>query len=289
MNDPFLEALGRELSAAGIRGSQRTRILDEYADHLSCDPNALLGKPSELARQFADELGTSRARRGAAVAFGALAVAGVLSVVSFATADLGPLKSAEQHPLARLAAAGLVIAAQVAFATGVLAGLRAFWRRGVHSLPRAEATVMLRRTCIALLAGIVSMVALAVMAVALHHTESSGWRTYTLIAAGAGILALLAAAPAALAAARLKPSTSGAAGDLFDDLGPLVPPILRGRPWRFALLFAAALFVLVTLQGVIASDPFDGLARGVVEACACLLGFAALGPYVGLWSLAPAG
>jgi Na+-transporting NADH:ubiquinone oxidoreductase subunit NqrB len=155
----------------------------------------------------------------------------------------------------------------------------------VHSLPRAEATVVLRRTCIALLAGLVSMVALAVMAVALRHTESAAWRTYTLIAAGAGILALLAAFPAALAATRLRPTGDGESGDLFDDLGPLAPPRLRGRPWRFALLVAGALFVLVTLQGVVVGDPFDGLARGAVEACACLLGFAALGPYVGLWSL----
>jgi hypothetical protein len=285
----FIEQLGDELRAAGVAGRQRERILAEYADHLSCDPAAQLGSPSELARQFADELGTSRARRSAAAAFGALALAGLLSVAAFASANLGPLKSAEQHPLARLAASVLVIAAQVAFATGVLAALRAFWRRGVHSLPRAEATVMLRRTCIALLAGLVSMVALAVMALALHHTESTAWRAYTLIASGAGILALLAASPAAFAAARLRPTTSGQAGDLFDDLGPLAPPVLRGRPWRFALVVAAALFALVTLQGVVVSDPFDGLARGVVEACACLLGFAALGPYVGLWSLrAPA-
>jgi hypothetical protein len=288
MNDPFLESLRRELSAAGIRASQRTRILDEYADHLACDPNALLGKPSELARQFADELGTSHARRGAAAAFGALAIAGLLSIGAFASANLGPLKSAEQHPLARLAAAVLVIAAQVAFATGMLAALRAFWRRGVHSLPRAEATVMLRRTCVALLAGLVSMVALAVMAIALHHTESTAWRTYALVAAGTGIVALLGAAPAALAAARLRPTAPGEAGDLFDDLGPFSPPVLRGRPWRFALLFAAALFAVVTLAGVVAGDPFDGIARGAVEACACLLGFAALGPYVGLWSPAAA-
>jgi hypothetical protein len=285
----FIEQLSDELRAAGVTGRRRERILAEYADHLSCDPAAQLGSPSELARQFADELGTSRARRSAAAVFGALALAGLLSVAAFASANLGPLKSAEQHPLARLAASVLVIAAQVAFATGVLAALRTFWRRGVHSLPRAEATVMLRRTCIALLAGLVSMVALAVMAVALRHTESTAWRTYTLIAAGAGILALLAASPTALAAVRLRPTAPGEAGDLFDDLGPLAPPVLRGRPWRFALVVAAALFVLVTLQGVVVSDPFDGLARGVVEACACLLGFAALGPYVGLWSLrAPA-
>jgi hypothetical protein len=164
MNDPFLEALRRELSAAGIRGSQRERILAEYEDHLACDPNALLGSPSELARQFADELGTSRARRAATSAFAALALAGGLTVGAFASANLGPLKSAEQHPLARAAAAVLVIAAQLAFATGVLAALRSFWRRRV------------------------------------------------------------------------------------------------------------------------ASDLFDGIARGVMEAAACLLGFAALGPYVGLWS-----
>jgi hypothetical protein len=285
----FLEQLGDELRAAGVPGRRRERIVAEYADHLSCDPAAQLGSPSELARQFADELGTSRARRGAGAAFGALAVVGALSIGSFASANLGPLKSAELHPLARVDAAVLVLAAQVAFATGVLAAVRAFWRRGADSLPRAEATVMLRRTSIALLAGLVSMIALAAMALALHHTESTAWRTYTLIAAGAGILALLAAAPAALAAARLRPTTPGESGDLFDDLGPLAPPPLRGHPWRFALLFAGALFVAVTLQGVVVSDPFDGIARGVLEAFACLLGFAALGPYVGLWSLrAPA-
>jgi hypothetical protein len=274
----FLKQLGDELRAAGVTGRRRERILAEYADHLSCDPAAQLGSPPELARQFVDELGTSRARRSAAAAFGALALAGLLSIGAFASANLGPLKSSEQHPLARLAASVLVLAAQVAFATGVLAALRAFWRRGVHSLPRAEATVVLRRTCIALLAGLVSMVALAVMAVALRHTESAAWRTYTLIAAGAAF-------PAALAATRLRPTGDGESGDLFDDLGPLAPPRLRGRPWRFALLVAGALFVLVTLQGVVVGDPFDGLARGAVEACACLLGFAALGPYVGLWSL----
>jgi hypothetical protein len=284
MNDSFLEALGRELSAAGIGGSHRERILAEYEDHLACDPNALLGSPSELARQFADELGTSRTRRGAAAAFGALALAGLLSIGAFASANLGPLKSAEQQPLARSAAAVLVIAAQVAFATGLLAALRSFWRRRSPSLARAEATIIVRRTGIALGAGLVSMIALAVMALALHHTESMAWRTYTVIAAGVGALAILAAASAALAAARLRPSTAGERGNLFDDLGRFAPAPLRGRPWRFALLFAAALFVVISLQGVIVSDPFDGMSRGILEAAACLIGFAALGPYVGLWS-----
>jgi MFS family permease len=284
MNDPFLEALGRELSAAGVRGSRRERILAEYEDHLACDPNALLGSPVELARQFADELGTSRTRRGAAAAFGALAIAGGLAIGAFASANLGPLKSAEQHPLARMAAAVLVIAAQVAFATGVLAALRSFWRRRSPSVARAEATIIVRRTAIALAAGLLSMVALAVMALALHHTETTAWRTYTVIAAGFGALAIIAAGPAALAAARMRPATPGERGDVFDDLGRFTPHALRGRPWRFALLVAAALFLAVSLQGIVVSDPFDGIARGVMEAAACLLGFAALGPYVGLWS-----
>ena len=54
MNDSFLPALDRELSAAGVRGRQHERILAEYGDHLACDPNAQLGSPVELARQFAD-------------------------------------------------------------------------------------------------------------------------------------------------------------------------------------------------------------------------------------------
>jgi hypothetical protein len=70
--------------------------------------------------------------------------------------------------------------------------------------------------------------------------------------------------------------------DLFDDLGGLVPPALRGRPWRFALAVAGALAVAIALAGVVQSDPFDGLARGLADGAACLAGFAVLGRYLGL-------
>jgi hypothetical protein len=279
----FLDELQRELAAAGVRGALRARIVAEFADHLRSDPAAQLGVPSELARQFADELGTARIRRGAAATFGGLTLAGLMFIAVFALANLGPLKSAEAHPLARLAAGVLVFAAQIAFATGMLAALRAFWRRRSHALPRAEATVIVRRTSIALGSGLVTMAALAVLALGLGHSESSGWRTFTLVAAAVGAAALLAVSPSVLRAARSLPAGRGERGDIFDDLGPLMPARLRGRPWVVALVVATALFAAVALQGAIASDPFDGLLRGLAEAVACLVGFAALGPYVGLW------
>jgi hypothetical protein len=68
-----IKELGRELAAVGIRGRRRDRILAEFADHLACDPQAQLGEPRDLARQFADELATDSARRAAFATFGALA------------------------------------------------------------------------------------------------------------------------------------------------------------------------------------------------------------------------
>jgi hypothetical protein len=62
--------LGRELAAVGIRGRERDRILAEFADHLACDPDAVLGDPRELARQFADDLATDTTRRAALWTFG---------------------------------------------------------------------------------------------------------------------------------------------------------------------------------------------------------------------------
>jgi hypothetical protein len=287
--DAYLDALSAELTTAGVRGRARGRILAEFADHLSCDPAAQLGAPAELAHEFADELGTARARRSAAATFLALALAGVLSVGAFLFASFGPLRTADSRPLAVLAGALLAIAGQVAFATGVLAGLRAFRRRLTPALPRAEATVIVRRTVIALSSGIVTMAALALLALAIGHAESSGWRIYALVAAGIGAIALLAVSPAVLAAARLRPTAPGDRGDIFDDLGPLAPAPLRGRPWRLALTVAAMLLLAAALQGVATSDPYDGVLRGLLEALACLTGFGLLGPYVGLWQPARAG
>jgi chromate reductase, NAD(P)H dehydrogenase (quinone) len=58
-----VEQLGRELSRARIRGRLASRILAEFQDHLSIDPDADLGEPGAIARQFADELGFSSVMR----------------------------------------------------------------------------------------------------------------------------------------------------------------------------------------------------------------------------------
>jgi hypothetical protein len=130
------------------------------------------------------------------------------------------------------------------------------------------------------------MLGLALLAIELGDTVASSWRTFVLIGSGVSSIALLAAAPAVLAAARLRPVAAGGRGDLFDDLGPLVPVWLRGRDWPLALGVAGAVAMVITLAGITQSDGFDGAARGIADALACLAGFALLGGYLGLRSVA---
>lgn len=298
-NEDYERDLARELTAVGITGRLRRRILDEIADHLGCDPEAPLGDPRDLARQFADELGSSRARTAALAAFAALVVAGGLCVMAFAGAPNGLLRTIQAAgiprpvqtppPPAAVAAIVLAVFAQVAFAAGCLAALRWLWRRRAPVLSEAEATVMLRRAAVGVGAGIIAMLSLAVIAVAARHQVGVAWSNFTLAAAAAGTVGLASTLPSLWAAGRVRPVGEGPAGDVLDDLGPLAPAHLRGRPWGFALWFAGGLVVLITLAAVPAADEFDGLARGLLEAAACLGGFAVLGPYLGLWGPGEAG
>src|SRR5690242_18567400 len=91
---PYLEELSRSLSEVGIRGRQRARILAEFSDHLECEPGAVLGAPGDVARQFADELGTARARRAGFRAFAALAFVGVLFAIAFLSAQVNGFRVA---------------------------------------------------------------------------------------------------------------------------------------------------------------------------------------------------
>ena len=68
----MIDELETELRAVGIPPRRRRRIRLELEDHLACDPGADLGDPRELARQFADELGTLALR---------LALASAMTVV----------------------------------------------------------------------------------------------------------------------------------------------------------------------------------------------------------------
>jgi hypothetical protein len=282
----YEHALARELAAVGISGQLRHRILDEIGDHLSCDPEASLGQPEDLARDFADVVGTARAKTAALAAFASLVVAGLVLAVAFVAASHGLLRSAQRAGSpgpAMMPAVLMVVAAQVALASGGLAGTRWLWRRHRGSLPAAEAAVIRRRAAVGVGAGIVTMASLAALGLSARHQLGSGPALVAVMGAGVGVLALLAALPWVWAAARVRPTGPGEAGDVFDDLGPLTPMGLRGHPWRLAVWFAAGLAALITLAAVPAQDVFDGAARGLLDGVACLVAFAVLGPYLGLW------
>src|SRR5581483_3830885 len=266
-----LDELERELARVGIRGRLRRRIVAEIADHLASDPEANLGAAADLAGRFADELGTSRSRRAAYAVFAALALAGAAYCASFVALNVtGPVHASSPRTpfVAALALATIIVAPQVAFVAGALAALRAFRHRRDVAVAAAEARVLRRRSAVALAAGTATMGAVALAAFE-YEAGLPGWTTTLAYAcSAAGGAALAAATPAVVAAARLHPRTPGEAGDMFADLGPLVPSRLRERPWPFARAVATLLFLVVTAAGVAQSDPFDGALRGLAEAAA---------------------
>jgi hypothetical protein len=281
--------LYRELTVVGITGRLRARIIDELDDHLQCAPGADLGDPALIARRFADELGTARARRAGVTSFGALALAGLLFGAAFASSPqpvFGAIPVGVSWT-ARLANGVGVLAPQVAFVAGVLALLRALRHRRATVISGAEARMILRRATVGVSMGVASMASLSALALELNPYLASWWVTLTLVGAVIGVLALLATVPALVAARRLSSGAHGPAGDLFDDIGAWLPPSLDGRPWRLALVLAGAIFVLMSGAGWMASDGYDGMLRGLADGLLCLLGFGTLGRYLGLWSPAP--
>ena len=283
----YLESLSAELAQVGLGRGLRRRIVTEFADHLESDPDADLGAPATLARQFADELGTARARSAAFRSFGALALAGTLfAATMLLTAALGGVGRANLSRPVTLLLLCCIIAAQVSFVAGGLGFLRAYRLRGQSVIPQAEAVVLRRRAAVGLATGALTLVALPTLALAAPHVMSASWRVAAWATAGVGLVAILVAAPAAVAAARVSPVAGGGAGDLFGDLGPLVPEPLRAGPWRFAFAVALALGAVIAIAGAGADDPYDGALRGLVEAIAVLAGFGLLGPYLGLTSRA---
>lgn len=282
----YLNALEDELTAAGIPASRRRRILSEFADHLHEDPSAQLGVPRELAQQFADELGTRLARTAALRAFAALTFAGISLVAMFAAAGgsrgLGlvrhhaPATPTWTAPILLVAA----VASQVALAAGLLALLRAWRLREERVISATDATVLARRSAIGLLGGVLTLAALPACAVAFPHAAGHTWTVFAWIVAGVGCVVLAAAAPTVIGSLRLRPTTEGEPRDLIADLGGWVPPGLT--PTRCALLLALGIAALLSAQGVIVDDPYDGAARGILDAIACLGGFVVLGRYLGL-------
>ena len=282
----YLNALEDELTAAGIPAARRRRILAEFADHLHEDPGAELGAPRELARRFADELGTRLARGAALRAFAALAVTGLVMAIMFLADGRNrqlSFSATNRTPTPGWAAPLLmlsILAAQVALAAGGLALLRALRMRRRPLISWDDATVLLRRAGVALVAGTVALAGVPVIAVAFPDGGGSIWHVLAWILTGMALVGLALAAPAVLRAVRLRPRVQGRATDLLDDLDGLLPPGFT--PTRVALLVCAAIIVVVTLSGVAADDPYDGLARGLADATACIAGYLVLGRYLGL-------
>ena len=283
MIERYLDELAAELDSVGIRGAQRRRILAEVEDHLreSGEPGRF-GNPAVIAARFADELATSGARRVAWGSFVALAPAGIAYAILLAFGAPWPdITAARSVPIGLVAAATMLLAPQVSFAAGLLA-LAGAWRLRLEvAAPASAITLLRRRAGVALAGG--AMTLLAVIVVTFEFSAwISTWRiALTISIAVASLVPIAAGAFALRRTAALRPQTGGEAGDLFDDLGPVLdrlPFELRGHPWSFCFLFAAAVAVLALLGG----GPDEGPRNAVAEFVAVCAGFAVLGRYLGL-------
>jgi hypothetical protein len=177
-----------------------------------------------------------------------------------------------------VAALGMLVCSQIAFAAGLLAVLRAFRLRHARVAPAAEIAVLQRRTVAALAFGAGAMLSQALFA-AEFRAELASW-----YALGVGIGSAALTAPLLLVAfrvahvTRLRPAVPGPAGDMFDDLPGGLALGLRGHPWIFCLALAALVAVAVLVAGGVDEGPRNAVAEAIlVFGC-----FAALGRPLGL-------
>lgn len=311
----YMDELEGELQRAGIPARRRRRILAEFTDHLSENPTAELGAPQDLARQFADELGTRLARITAYRAFAVLAVAGITMVVMFFEGGRtwGGWVGYGSHPHTGFMPSWWVplmvvwfITAQVAFAAGLLALARAWRLRHEPVIKAADAAVLNRRVAVGLLCGAFTMLVLPATDLMLARPltyrlpggaiepqvdrwrsllESYGqplWSYVAIIGGPLLIIAMLAMLPSVTAATRLRPSREGVAGDLTSDVGPEISRRVAATPERIAVALSATIVLVMLAVGVRSDDALDGLLRGVLDAGVCMAGFVALGRYLGL-------
>lgn len=285
MIERYLAELSNELGAVGIGGRLRRRILLETEDHLRSDPDGLprFGTPAVVAERFADELATVRSRAAANATFLALAVAGIAYAASLFAANRGTdIFAGRLFVLAFPAAVLLVLAPQLAFVAGSLAALRSFRRRAADVMPADEVGLIRRRTAIALGAGWLTVVSLALFAATKGGAEPAWWTPAVLGACGTVAVPLAWATIRLTGAASMRSAAAGPVDDAFDDLGPVVPRPLRGRPWAFCLAVAALAALATFAAGAAGGKPDEGLFNAAAEAVAVCLGFAAFGPSLGL-------
>jgi len=279
----YLDDVGHELVRLHIPAARRRRILGELDDHLRCDPTAVerLGHPALLAGRFADELGTAFARRAAVTLFAALAPFGLLFGVLFALLGVAGFTTSDPN----FVGPAVIVGVQIAFVGGSLALLRTWRLRHERTVTAAQAAVVRRRTAFGLAGGALTLIGIVTGASNTAPHVAAWFEPLAFAIAAVGAVTLSAAAIVLVSAYRLRPSLPGpAAGDLESDLGPFVPTPLRGSPWRLALAIAGLVALCIAIAGVVQADPFDGVARALADAAACLAGFAVLGRPLGLRS-----
>jgi hypothetical protein len=290
----YLAELAAELARVGIRGRDARRVLAEAEAHLresaesGGDEAAVraFGSARSIAELVAAELATARARRAAISAFAALVPAGLLYAVLFVTLPVGSLDlfGGEVPGLGVAALVGSVLFPQVSFVAGMLALLRVIRLRDDRAQPAEELRVQRWRTAVALAAGGLTLVSLAVIALDFRSDVDAWWRLAALAGCATLLVPLLASAHACARATRPRPFAGEHRGDIRDDLSAIssAVPILQAvrlpaGPWRLALWVAGGAALCTAMAGVLAGDPLDGLLRSAFEAGAVLVCFVALG------------
>ncbi len=271
----YLDELDAALARVKVGRTRRLRIIAEFQDHLTEDPEAKLGTPEQVAVAFADQLGSSSARRATRDSFAALVVTALsLLVLTPVVATINA--TTRSNAGFRVAMVLIVVGAQFALAAGGSALLKAFRLRKSEVLNRDQATILSRRAAVGLVAGAAVTIGLALIPITAPHQFAWGWELAAAIAAGLSASALLFAVPTALEAIRMRPQKRGPSTDIAADLGI---PISATQT---ALLLSAGILVLFSLQGIVTDDPYDGVLRGLVDASLCMIGFVTLGGLLGL-------
>lgn len=286
-----VDQLRYELRRSRIGGRLAGRIVSEFEDHLAVDPDASLGEPRDLARQFADELGTDLARSAAIRTTAALAVCAVAMLVVLPgvsntynwanyNSGIGLFHISWFHIGIFVA----VFSGQVSLAAAGLAALGAIRLARAPVISATDAMILRRRAVVAWLSGAITIGLLALMGLVVPTAYAPNWELEVLVGAGVCGAALLSVVPTLLHAVWVRPATAGPTSDVVADLAPFLPfgTSRLLTPWRCALLLAAAVAVVLTAVGVLNDDPLVGALQGATDAIACLAGFSLLGGYLGL-------
>jgi hypothetical protein len=286
----WLSDFDEELTRRAIRPAVRARLLAEFADHIACEEGAFtrieltrLGAAREIAAQYAEELAADDARRGALVAFAALActaLAFVISQLTLARVGYPGFDHGVSPVLSLIALCALVVGPQVALVCGTLAAWRAQRRVREPILAAAEIALLRRRARIALGGGFATAAAMVLYVVNFIGVLAPWWLALTGSLALAAGAALTGAWRTLAHGATTVALTSGPAGDLYDDIPPL--RVLRSHPLALWALATVAVGGGVTALAWHAEHSLaEGLQRGGFEVVALSLGFGLLGRAIG--------